>query len=365
MSRVDRGKAAAVAGLAVVVILLASACTAPVGPPDAGAVQPTALPQAGAGPHEKVPSALRDMNDSAFPPPLIEPDDIVSGGPPPDGIPAIDEPTFIRAADVDWLDGAEPVLLLTLAGETRGYPVQIMTWHEIVNDTVGGVPVAVTYCPLCNSGVAFERQVGGRLLSFGTSGRLYADNLVMYDRQTESLWPQLTFTAAVGVLTGTKLTPHPLQAVSWDEFRAAHPGAWVLSRDTGFTRDYGHNPYVGYDNPDSRPLFPVPDADHRERLKERALVVAAWAVTARWSAGVPLRRGHAAWYVAGGVAGTLAATTALALTGRLTDPDVLGGSAALAETLIVAMVAAPLTYWATTRGRTTHAGPLREKHTHD
>ena len=109
------------------------------------------------------------------------------------------------------------------------------------------------------------------MLSFGTSGLLYADNLVMYDRQTESLWPQLTFTAPVGVLTGTPLTPHVLQTVSWAEFRAAHPQAWVLSRDTGFDRDYGRNPYVGYDDPQRPLLFPLPQEDRRERLKERVI----------------------------------------------------------------------------------------------
>ena len=115
---------------------------------------------------------------------------------------------------------------------TRAYPVQVMTWHEIVNDTVGEVPVAVTYCPLCNSGVAFCRQVGDRLLDFGTSGMLYADNLVMYDRQTESLWPQLTGQASVGVLTGTRLESLPVGVAGWDQFRRAHPDALVLSRDT-------------------------------------------------------------------------------------------------------------------------------------
>ena len=122
---------------------------------------------------------------------MLDPDLIVSGGPAPDGIPPIDQPRFSRARTVGWLTDTEALLSLTVGGETRGYPLQIMTWHEIVNDTVGRVPVAVTYCPLCNSGVAFDRRVAGRVLSFGTSGRLYADNLVMYDRQTESLWPQL------------------------------------------------------------------------------------------------------------------------------------------------------------------------------
>jgi len=207
----------------------------------------------GAGPlgsaREDVPSALDNPSDPAFPDPLIDLDHLVSGGPPPDGIPAIDDPKFQPADQVDWLAGREPLLSLTVGGETRGYPLQVMTWHEIVNDTVGGEPVTVTYCPLCNSGVAFHRQVGERLLDFGTSGMLYADNLVMYDRQTESLWPQLTGQASVGVLTGTPLEAIPIGVVGWDQFRTAHPDALVLTRDTGYPRDYGRNPYAGYDDP--------------------------------------------------------------------------------------------------------------------
>jgi hypothetical protein len=137
---------------------------------------------------------------------------------------------------------------------------------------VGGAPVAVTYCPLCNSGVAFERAVDGRVLSFGTSGMLYADNLVMYDRQTESLWPQLTGQAAVGVLTGTSLTAIPMGIVAWEDFREANPDALVLSRDTGFDRPYGRNPYVGYDDPEGGLLFGLPaDTDDRLPVKERVI----------------------------------------------------------------------------------------------
>jgi Protein of unknown function (DUF3179) len=210
----------------VIAAMLLAACTAAGSPRPAAAPKAVTLPQATSGPTEDVPSALRDMRHPAFPPPLIDPGEIRSGGPPPDGIPAIDRPTFLHASVVPWLADTEAVLVLTIGGQTRGYPVQIMTWHEIVNDTVAGTPVAVTYCPLCNSGVAFERTAAGRVLSFGTSGRLYADNLVMYDRQTESLWPQLTFTAAVGALTGTRLIPHVLQTVAWRQFRTAHPRAW-------------------------------------------------------------------------------------------------------------------------------------------
>ena len=176
--------------------------TEPAGPAATGEV--VTVTQVEPGPRERGPSALENRSDKRFPDPLIDPDDIMSGGPAPDGIPPIDEPAFERARTVEWLGDGEAVLSLTVEGETRAYPLQVMTWHEIVNDTVGGVPVAVTYCPLCNSGVAFEREVGDRVFSFGASGMLYADNLVMYDRQTESLWPQLTGQAAVGTLTGTQ-----------------------------------------------------------------------------------------------------------------------------------------------------------------
>ena len=216
-------------------------------------------------------SAIDDPDHPDFPDPLIETGDLVRLLR-PDNIPAIDEPQFQAADEVDWLAGAEPVLSLTLAGETRAYPLQVMTWHEIVNDTVGGVPVAVTYCPLCNSGVAFEREVEDRVLDFGTSGMLYADNLVMYDRQTESLWPQLTGEASVGALTGTKLAAIPMGVVGWDQFRAAHPDSLVLTRDTGHERPYGTNPYTGYDDPDSDLLVPPPTpTDPRLPAKERVV----------------------------------------------------------------------------------------------
>ena len=228
-----------------------------------------------AAPTEDVPSALEDRNNPAFPEPLIDPDALLSGGPPPDGIPSIDRPEFERADRVDWLEENEAVLSLTVGGETRAYPLRVMTWHEIVNDVVGGTPVAVTYCPLCNSGVAFERTVAGRgNLDFGTSGFLYADNLVMYDRQTQSLWPQLTGEASIGALTGTKLVAIPMGTVAWSDFLSDHPTARVLSQDTGFERPYGTNPYSGYDDPDGDLLFGLPgDLDARLPVKERVVGV--------------------------------------------------------------------------------------------
>ncbi len=242
------------------------------GSDDPGVTSPTG--QVTPDPREDTLSALDDKFDERFPKPLIQPDLVISGGPPPDGIPPIDSPKFQRVGDVDWLEDQEPVLSLTVEGETRAYPLRIMTWHEIVNDTVGGVPVAVTYCPLCNSGVAFEREADGRVFDFGTSGMLYADNLVMYDRQTESLWPQLTGEAAIGVLTGTKLKAIPMGTVSWKQFRDANPESLVLSRDTGHSRPYGSNPYVGYDHPKGRVYFALPlNPDKRLDLKERVIGV--------------------------------------------------------------------------------------------
>lgn len=265
---------AVASALALSMVLVACATDPeprPAGPePSAARPEPSSAPtptDRGDGP-----SALDNPNDPAFPPPLIDPDDLVSGGPPPDGIPPIDDPQLEQADLVDWLSETEPVLSLTVGDETRGYPLQIMTWHEIVNDTVDGTPVAVTYCPLCNSGVAFLREVDGRRLDFGTSGMLYADNLVMYDRQTESLWPQLTGEASVGVLTGSTLEAIPVGVTGWAQFRDAHPEALVLTRDTGFSRSYGSNPYVGYDKPNGGLLVEPPDGrDRRLQVKERVI----------------------------------------------------------------------------------------------
>lgn len=227
------------------------------------------LEEVAAGPVEQVPSALGFPANPALPPAQVDTTRIKSGGPPPDGIPPIDQPRFEPAGEVDWLDDDEAVVALSLAGQERAYPVQIMVWHEIVNDTVGGEPVAVTYCPLCNSALAFDRRVGDRLLTFGTSGSLYLSALVMYDRQTESLWSQVERTALAGVLSGVELDLIPVSTVAWANWRDAHPDGWVLSRDTGVDRDYGRNPYTGYDALDNdRTLLDQP-ADGTFPAKER------------------------------------------------------------------------------------------------
>ena len=238
-----------------------------------------ALPQIPASGREHVPSALYGTvvygpgGAAGLPRPLVNPANILPGGPPPDGIPAIDHPRFLRPAQVNFLAANEPVLALQIGADARAYPVQILIWHEIVNDTVGGVPVAVTYCPLCNSAIAYGRRAAGRVLSFGTSGDLYDSNLVMYDRQTQSLWAQFTGQAVAGVLTGHVLRPYPMQTVSWGAWRAGHPHGWVLSRDTGYTRPYGANPYPGYDNIHSPPFLFQGQVNGRYAAKTRVVGV--------------------------------------------------------------------------------------------
>ncbi|MGI8726871.1 MAG: DUF3179 domain-containing protein [Solirubrobacterales bacterium] len=200
-------------------------------------------------------------------------DEFLSGGPPKDGIPAIDDPKLVSISEADeFLSATEPVAVLEVDGEARAYPIQILVWHEIVNDSLAGEPVAVTYCPLCNSTVAFSREVDGRVLDFGTTGRLRKSDLVMYDRQTESWWQQLTAEAVVGELTGAGLEVLPSQILPWEEVKRTYRDAEVLSRDTGFDRDYGANPYTGYDDPDSEPFALQEDAD--DRLPPKELVTA-------------------------------------------------------------------------------------------
>ena len=183
-------------------------------------------------------------------------EEVLSGGPPKDGIPAVDEPRFVGVGGAEgWLEPQEPVILLRVANEVRAYPIQIVMWHEVVNDTVGGVPVTVTFCPLCNTAIAFERTVNGRELTFGTTGRLRFSNLIMYDRRTESWWQQATGEAIAGALTGIRLKSLPAPIVSWEDFRSDHPDGEVLSRETGYSRSYGQNPYAGYDDVDSSPLL--------------------------------------------------------------------------------------------------------------
>jgi hypothetical protein len=201
---------------------------------------------------------------------------IQSGGLPRDAIPSIDDPKFVSVQErqdcVDTRsDGAsnkrecladtEPVIGLEIDGDARAYPLRILTWHEIVNDRVGGTPVAVTYCPLCNSAMVFDATVDGRRLTFGTTGKLRNSDLVMYDRQTESWWQQFTGKGIVGTYSGTKLDLLPSRLESWESFRARHPEGKVLVPSSPLGRPYGENPYAGYDSRDEPMMYrgPLPE----------------------------------------------------------------------------------------------------------
>jgi hypothetical protein len=205
---------------------------------------------------------------------IIDYGEIQSGGPPRDGIPSIDEPKFISPDEAaQWLADNEPVVALEINGDARAYPLQILTWHEIVNDVVGDLPVIVTFCPLCNSAIAFDRTLSGEVYEFGTSGLLRNSDLIMYDRTTESLWQQFTGEAIVGELVGQELTFLPSSMVGFADFRAAHPEGVVLSRDTGFSRAYGRNPYAGYDRIGQTPFLFDGELDERLAAMSRVVTV--------------------------------------------------------------------------------------------
>ncbi len=183
--------------------------------------------------------------------------EIFGGGPPRDGIRPIDNPRFFAAKDAPgYMNPAEPVISIEIDGEAKAYPLAILVSHEIVNDDLGGIPITVTYCPLCNTSLVFERLVDGRVLDFGTSGNLRMSDLIMWDRQTESWWQQITGEAIVGDLTGTRLTFIPAQVVAFEDFAQAFPDGLVLSRDTGIysISSYDRGPYAGYDQLNNTPF---------------------------------------------------------------------------------------------------------------
>lgn len=201
-------------------------------------------------------------------------DEITVGGPPRDGIPAIDSPDFISMETAaEWLSDEEPVVSLAIGNKARAYPLQILIYHEIVNDTLANTPVSVTFCPLCNASIVFDRRVAGEVLDFGTTGRLRNSDLIMYDRQSESWWQQFTGRGIIGKHNEVKLVQLPSQIVAFSTFRDAYPEGEVLSRKTGHTRSYGSNPYAGYDHIDNSPFLYNGPEDPRLRPMERVLSV--------------------------------------------------------------------------------------------
>jgi len=217
------------------------------------------------------------LSGFTFSPSLIPRDQIISGGPPKDGIPALTNPITESVASANhWLDGQAMVLGIVINGEARAYPINILNWHEIVNDRIADHAIVVSYCPLCGSGMVFDSPD-----RFGVSGLLYQSDVLLYDHKTESLWSQLMMQAVAGSRTGESLKTLPVHHGSWKTWKAAYPKSRVLSRQTGFYRDYAHNPYAGYENISST-LFPI--NHHDSRLPAKA-----------WVIGLTMEGQHKAW----------------------------------------------------------------------
>lgn len=224
---------------------------------DSGAVVIATEQSASAPRDESLASGLRTFDDPTdeLAEPSINLSILRSGGPPPDGIPSIDAPEFHSASTVDYIGATDPVVALEINGDSRAYPLDILIWHELVNDTVGGVPVSVAYCPLCNSVTVYDREIEGQVLDFGVSGLLFNSSLVMYDRQTETLWSHFTGEPLYGALSAAELVSRPATIVGFGTWQDANPDGLVLNRNTGSSRNYGANPYPGYDDVDSDPFL--------------------------------------------------------------------------------------------------------------
>ncbi|MEE9369707.1 MAG: DUF3179 domain-containing protein [Pontiella sp.] len=196
--------------------------------------------------------------------------EIHSGGPPRDGIPSIDHPKFISSGAADYMRDADEVVSVTMGKETRAYPFRILASHEIVNDDMGGQPIAITYCPLCGTAMVFSRRIDGRTLDFGVSGMLYQSDVLMYDRQTDSLWSQLGMSAVSGPLVNTPLQWLPSEQLTWAAWKIKYPRGKVLSTKTGVARNYSANAYARYKQ-SSDTMFPVPS--YRTELPKKEWVI--------------------------------------------------------------------------------------------
>ena len=238
----------------------------------------SATPNLGRAPlsgcREDVPSALANPRNPDLQA-LVDPAGIRRGVPRPEDIPTIDNPSFRSTSEVEALVEAEPVVAVAINGDARAYPIRVLTRHELVNDTVGGVPVTVSYCPLCNSAVTYDRRVADRVLDFGTSGSLYQSSLVMYDRQTQSLWTHFDGKAVIGHLARAQLNFYPTQIIAWSEWSQDNPEGQVLvGEEGGLALDaYGRNPYVGYETSTNllSPGFQSEAIDERLPRKERVI----------------------------------------------------------------------------------------------
>lgn len=248
-------------GVSLILLVILSACsrTTIASTPETAvltSVPATPVPEEESLPDEPLPIGAKNEFSTDFSRHTVPYSEILSGGPPKDGIPAINAPVYVNVGSADdWLEDKEPVILVRIGDSARAYPLQILTWHEIVNDTLNGIPVLVTFCPLCNTAIAFDRRLDDKVLDFGTTGRLRYSNLIMYDRQTETWWQQATGEGIVGEFTGSQLSFLPANVVSWADYRENYPDGDVLSRNTGYVRSYGENPYPGYDNVENSPFL--------------------------------------------------------------------------------------------------------------
>ncbi|MGH7781559.1 MAG: DUF3179 domain-containing protein [Candidatus Binataceae bacterium] len=200
----------------------------------------------------------------------VPPDQILGGGPPKDGIPAILQPKFVSAASAAFLMPDDRVIGVFVEGKARAYPLKILNWHEVVDDQVAGRSFAVTYCPLTASAIVYDRKLGTKPLTLAVSGKLYESNLLFYDKSTESLWSQIKGEAIAGPLTGRRLDALPSVVAGWAVWRKAHPDTLVLDVNTGYLRNYGIDPYRSYES-SSEVMFPVSPTDERLPAKERVL----------------------------------------------------------------------------------------------
>ena len=198
---------------------------------------------------------------------LIPLDKIKDGGPPKDGIPSIDNPIFVDVSDSNFMSDSDIVIGLNINGEIKAYPLFILVWHEIVNDKIGDTPISVTYCSLCYTSQVFERIIDNQEVEFGTSGKLYNSNLLMYDRLTDSYWSQALGIAVTGELSGYELNLIPFDLITWGDWKTLHPDTFVLTTDTGYIRSYATDPYGSYYT-EPRIMFPVEHNDDRLHPKE-------------------------------------------------------------------------------------------------
>ena len=283
MNRFAIASIVVVLGLAAVVVISGlSQSPAPASAQDETSPGATA-PDSGATVPDRRPGQLDDPGEPRFSTrgwatnfdiSAIPYDEILSGGVPKDGIPAVNDPQFESIEEArQWVTGKGPVIALEIDGDARAYPLAVLTWHEIANDVVGGVPVTVTFCPLCHTALVYDRTLDGTVYDFGVSGNLRFSDLVMYDRQTETWWQQATGKGIVGDLTGAKLPFRASQLIGLDQFAEAYPDGIVMSRDTGHRRDYGRNPYAGYDTPDQQPFLFAGVTDGRVAPKERVVTL--------------------------------------------------------------------------------------------